>query len=125
MRSAAGTPSDAVQPQVPVPQAFRPRTRYHQASPSTGIAASDADGVLDERAKIFAVASIAVALYPNLLPATPDPRYSLTIHNASASPYGLTVALVWFVVGLALIGVYTLVTHRPFIGRVRPGSEEY
>jgi cytochrome d ubiquinol oxidase subunit II len=74
---------------------------------------------------VGAVASIAVALYPNLLPATPDPRYSLTIYNASASPYGLTVALVWFVVGLALIGVYTLVTHRPFVGRVRAGSEEY
>jgi cytochrome d ubiquinol oxidase subunit II len=74
---------------------------------------------------VGAVASIAVALYPNLLPATPDPRYSLTIHNASASTYGLTVALVWFVVGLVLIGIYTLVTHRPFVGRVRAGSEEY
>jgi cytochrome d ubiquinol oxidase subunit II len=74
---------------------------------------------------VGAVASIAVALYPNLLPATPDPRYSLTIYNASASPYGLTVALIWFIIGLVLIGVYMLVTHRPFVGRVRPGSEEY
>ncbi len=74
---------------------------------------------------VGAVASIAVALYPNLLPATPDPRYSLTIDNASASPYGLKVALIWFMIGLALIGIYMLVTHRPFVGRVRPGSEEY
>jgi cytochrome d ubiquinol oxidase subunit II len=74
---------------------------------------------------VGAVASIAVALYPNLLPATPDPRYSLTIYNASTSSYGLKVALIWFVIGLALIGIYTLVTHRPFVGRVRPGSEEY
>ena len=74
---------------------------------------------------VGAIASAAVALYPNLLPATPEPRYSLTIHNSSASPYGLRVALIWFVIGLALIGLYTLVTHRPFAGRVRPGSEEY
>jgi cytochrome d ubiquinol oxidase subunit II len=74
---------------------------------------------------VGAVAAMAMALYPNLLPATPDPRYSLTIYNASAAPYGLTVALIWFVIGLALIGVYTLVTHRPFAGRVRAGSEEY
>jgi cytochrome d ubiquinol oxidase subunit II len=74
---------------------------------------------------VGAVVSIAVALYPNLLPAVPDPRYSLTIDNASASPYGLKVALIWVVIGLALIGVYMLVTHRPFVGRVRPGSEEY
>jgi cytochrome d ubiquinol oxidase subunit II len=74
---------------------------------------------------VGAVASIAVALYPNLLPAMPDPSYSLTIHNASASSYGLRVALIWFVIGLVLIGIYMLVTHRPFVGRVRPGSEEY
>ncbi len=74
---------------------------------------------------LAAVAAIAVALYPNLLPAMPDPRYSLTIHNASTSPYALRVALIWFVPGLALIAVYMLVTHRPFAGRVRPGSEEY
>ncbi len=85
------------------------------------LAAFGASGVLI----VGAMASIAVALYPNLLPASPDPRYSLTIYNASTTPYGLTVALIWFVIGLALIGVYTLVTHRPFAGRVRPGSEEY
>jgi cytochrome d ubiquinol oxidase subunit II len=85
------------------------------------LAAFGASGLLI----VGAVTSIAVALYPNLLPATPDPRYSLTIYNASASTYGLKVALIWFVIGLTLIGIYTLVTHRPFVGRVRPGSEEY
>ena len=68
---------------------------------------------------------IAIALYPNLLPARPDPMYSLTIHNASAAPYGLKVAVIWLMIGLVLIGIYMLVTHRPFAGRVRPGSVEY
>jgi len=85
------------------------------------LAAFGASGLLI----VGAVASIAVALYPNLLPASPDPTYSLTIYNASTTPYGLTVALIWFVLGLVLIGVYTLVTHRPFVGRVPSGSEEY
>ncbi len=85
------------------------------------LAAFGASGLLI----VGAVASMAVALYPNLLPATPNPRYSLTIYNASATPYGLTVALIWLVIGLVLIGVCTLVTHRPFVGRVHPGSEEY
>jgi cytochrome bd ubiquinol oxidase subunit II len=74
---------------------------------------------------VGAVASMAVALYPHLLPAWPDPAYSLTIHNASASPYGLKVALVWFVVGLVLIGIYMFVTHRPFTGRVHSEGEGY
>ncbi|MCL5281213.1 MAG: cytochrome d ubiquinol oxidase subunit II [Planctomycetes bacterium] len=85
------------------------------------LAAFGASGLLI----VGAIAAVAVALYPNLLPGTPDPAYSLTIHNASASPYALKVALIWFVIGLTLIGIYTLVTHRPFVGRVHAGSEEY
>jgi cytochrome d ubiquinol oxidase subunit II len=72
-----------------------------------------------------AIASIAIALYPNLLPAQPDPAYSLTIYNAAAAPYGLKVALIWFLIGLALIVIYMLVMHRPFLARLHPGSEEY
>lgn len=74
---------------------------------------------------VGAVASVAVGLYPNLLPARPDPAYSLTIANASASSYGLTVALIWFLIGLVLIGLYTIVTHWPFAGRVRPVGASY
>jgi len=66
------------------------------------------------------VASAAIALYPNLLPARPDPQYSLTIHNAAAGSYGLTVALIWFGVGLGLIGFYTFFVRRLFARRVNP-----
>jgi len=71
------------------------------------------------------VAAIAVALYPNLLPARPDPTYSLTIYNASAANYGLTVAAVWFGAGLALIVFYLIVTHLLFAGRAAPGGDEF
>ncbi len=84
-------------------------------------AAFGASGVL----LVGAIASLAVALYPNVLPARPNPERSLTIHNASASPHGLTVALVWFLIGLCLIGVYMFFTHRLFMGKVRSESVEY
>jgi cytochrome d ubiquinol oxidase subunit II len=62
-------------------------------------------------------ASVAIALYPKLLPARPDPQYGLTIHNTSASPHGLTVALIWFCVGLTLVGFYTFFVYRLFAGK--------
>jgi cytochrome d ubiquinol oxidase subunit II len=74
---------------------------------------------------VVAIAAIAIALYPTLLPARPDPTYGLTIYNASAATYGLTVALIWLIVGLSLIATYMIITHRPFAGRVRPEDGEY
>lgn len=38
---------------------------------------------------------------------------------------GRGLALVWFVIGLVLIGIYMLVTHRPFTGRVHSEGEGY
>ncbi len=71
------------------------------------------------------VASAALGLYPDLLPATASPDRSLTIHNAAADPYGLRVALLWFAVGLCLLVIYTVFTHRLFGGKVRPGHDRY
>ena len=45
--------------------------------------------------------SVAWGLFPNLLMATEDPSYSLTIYNSAASSYGLHVGLVWFGLGIA------------------------
>lgn len=39
----------------------------------------------------FAVLTILSALFPNVMPSSTDPAYSLTIENASSSPYTLTV----------------------------------
>jgi cytochrome bd ubiquinol oxidase subunit II len=66
----------------------------------------------------------AVALYPNVLPAT-DPTLSLTIHNAAADGYGLTIGLVWWTLGLILaVGYFTFI-FRTFRGRVAAGPEEH
>lgn len=71
------------------------------------------------------VASAALGLYPDLLPATSNPGRSLTVHNAAADPYGLGVALVWFGIGLCLMVLYIVFTHRLFGGKVRPGRDRY
>lgn len=48
----------------------------------------------------FAVLTILSALFPNVMPSTTDPAFSLTIENASSSDYTLTV-MTW-VAGIAL-----------------------
>ena len=66
-----------------------------------------------ERAQV-----LYVGVFPNLLIATTDPAYSLTIYNAAASPYGLRIGLVWFVIGISLVIAYTVIAHRAFWGKV-------
>jgi cytochrome d ubiquinol oxidase subunit II len=64
------------------------------------------------------MASTAFSLYPNVLPAV-DPAHSLTVSNASSSQYGLTVGLVWWLIGIGLATTYFVLTYRLFRGKVR------
>jgi cytochrome d ubiquinol oxidase subunit II len=57
------------------------------------------------------------AVYPQVLPAV-DPRYSLTISNASAAPYGLKIGLVWWSFGMLLAIAYFTFIFRLFKGKV-------
>lgn len=68
--------------------------------------------------------SVAWGLFPNLLIATEDPAYSLTIYNSAASSYGLRVGLVWFSIGISLIIAYTVWVYMSFRGKVERGSFE-
>ena len=68
--------------------------------------------------------STVFGVYPNVLPAV-DPANSLTIHNASASTYGMTVGLVWWSIGIVLAAVYFIVIYRLFRGKVRLEDEGY
>ncbi len=67
--------------------------------------------------------TVAIALYPNLLPGRPEPQHSLTAYNAAASPHGLTVALIWFLLGLGLVVCYMILLRRLFTEKVRPERE--
>lgn len=61
--------------------------------------------------------SAAFSLYPIVLPAT-TPGLSLTIYNASASEYGQTVGLAWWIIGIILASIYFIITYRIFWGKI-------
>jgi len=63
--------------------------------------------------------SVAFSLYPNVLPATTNPYYNLTVASAKAGNYGLEIGLVWWVIGMTLAASYTIFTYRSFAGKVR------
>ncbi|HET7270362.1 MAG TPA: cytochrome d ubiquinol oxidase subunit II [Rubrobacter sp.] len=68
--------------------------------------------------------STVFGIYPDVLPAV-DPANSLTIHNASASQYGMTVGLIWWSIGMVLAAVYFVVIYRFFRGKVNLEDEGY
>jgi cytochrome d ubiquinol oxidase subunit II len=61
----------------------------------------------------------AFALYPNVLPASTDPTYSLTIYNTATGAHGMQVGLVWWVLGMILATVYFVFVYRMFRGKVQ------
>ncbi|MGA2622895.1 MAG: cytochrome d ubiquinol oxidase subunit II [Bacteroidota bacterium] len=69
------------------------------------------------------LSATAFGLYPNLLPASTDPRYSITVQNASASEYGLSIGLVWWTLGILLAAGYFAYLYRSFRGKVSAAEE--
>jgi cytochrome d ubiquinol oxidase subunit II len=71
------------------------------------------------------MASAAFGLYPYVLPSNGDPSLGLTVHNAAASGYGLSVGLAWWIPGILLAAAYFVIVYRRFAGKVRPGADGY
>jgi len=71
------------------------------------------------------LAGAAYALYPVVLPASTDPARSLTIDNASAATHGLSVGLIWWILGMILALGYFVFVYRMFRGKVRLEGEGY
>ena len=64
-------------------------------------------------------------LFPNLLPSSLDPAYSLTIHNSSSSPLTLKIMLVVALIFVPLVLLYQGWAYRLFRGKVRNEDLEY
>jgi len=65
------------------------------------------------------------ALYPVVLPASTNPAYSLTIYTSAAGRHGLTVGLVWWLIGVTLALGYFFFVYSMFKGKVRIEGEGY
>lgn len=70
----------------------------------------------------LAVSSILAALYPNVMPSTIDPAFSLTIENASSSAYTLEVMTWVAVVMTPLVLLYQGWTYWVFRRRITRDS---
>ncbi|MFZ0211306.1 MAG: cytochrome d ubiquinol oxidase subunit II [Candidatus Acidiferrales bacterium] len=70
------------------------------------------------------LASVAFGLYPDVLPASGNANFSLTVDNAKAADYGLKIGVVWWIIGMALATSYFVFIHRRFAGKVSTSSGE-
>jgi cytochrome d ubiquinol oxidase subunit II len=67
---------------------------------------------------ITAVGALFAALYPNVLPSTTDPAFSLTIENASSSQYTLTVMSWLAAIMIPFVLAYQTWTYWVFRKRI-------
>ncbi|MGA8183117.1 MAG: cytochrome d ubiquinol oxidase subunit II [Terriglobia bacterium] len=67
----------------------------------------------------------ALTVFPNLLPSTVQPQYSLDIYNAASSPHALRVSLIANAFGMMAVVVYSTYVHRVFHGKVRLEEGHY
>ncbi len=70
-------------------------------------------------------AGFFASLYPNVMPSTIDPKYSLTIYNASSSPYTLKVMTIVALILVPIVLVYVGWTYWVFRGRITSDKVVY
>jgi cytochrome bd ubiquinol oxidase subunit II len=68
--------------------------------------------------------SVTFTLYPNVLPATTGLNYNLTVANAKAADYGLKIGLIWWLIGMTLVAIYTTFTYTRFAGKIHAGDAD-
>jgi cytochrome d ubiquinol oxidase subunit II len=59
------------------------------------------------------------ALYPEVLPASTDPSYSLTIYNTAAGHHGLVVGIAWWSLATIITTAYFVFVYWMFKGKVQ------
>jgi len=73
----------------------------------------------------LSLATISAGLYPNMLKSTTNPAYSMTVSNASAEHYTLTVMLVVAIIGIPFVLLYTAGVQYLFSGKVKISPSSY
>lgn len=67
---------------------------------------------------VFATIMVFAGLYPRILISTLDPKYSLTIYNASSTPYTLTVMTIVAIIFVPIVLIYLGWTYWVFRQRI-------
>jgi cytochrome d ubiquinol oxidase subunit II len=67
---------------------------------------------------VLMLVGAAAAVYPNLLISTTDPALNITIYNAAAGSYALSVGLIWWSFGMLLAIGYFIFVYKMFRGKV-------
>lgn len=67
----------------------------------------------------------SAALFPDLLPATNSPEYSITIFNGASSPLTQKIGLLIVAIGMPLVLSYTALIYWTFRGKVQLGEHSY
>ncbi len=60
----------------------------------------------------------AFTLFPYVLRSNVDPDLGLTIYNSNPGDYGMKIALIWWIPGIALATAYSIYTHRRFAAKI-------
>ncbi|MEO1518256.1 MAG: cytochrome d ubiquinol oxidase subunit II [Bacteroidota bacterium] len=68
---------------------------------------------------------VAIELYPTLLISTEDLANSITVYNAAASEKSLGIMLIFVVIGVPLVLLYTFIVYRTFWGKVKMDETSY
>lgn len=69
---------------------------------------------------ISALAGVATALFPALLPSSYGSKFDMTIFNAATGSYALRVGFTWWGFGMALATGYFILMYRMFRGKLEP-----
>ncbi|KIA90802.1 cytochrome d ubiquinol oxidase subunit II [Kaistella jeonii] len=64
------------------------------------------------------ITSSLASLFPVILPSINNVNESLTIYNTAAGEYGLSVALIWGIIGFILLFTYFIVQKRLMSGKI-------
>lgn len=59
-----------------------------------------------------------IGLYPNLIPSSIDPKYSLTIFNSSSSPYTLKVMTIVVIIFVPIVLFYQAWAYKTFMYKI-------
>jgi cytochrome d ubiquinol oxidase subunit II len=71
------------------------------------------------------IATVAVSLFPSIVPAAGDPSLSLTVFDASSSRRTLATMLVLAAIGMPVVILYTIFAYRTFAGKVTVDENGY